>query len=393
MPKRTIQVLHVENSCWDIYKFRLPFLEQMKEMGMRIVLAAPLDEYFSRIDRNLYDHFIEITHLNAHNVAPIRDLFYLLELKNLLKETKPDLALFFTIKPSIYGGLASQWVPTRTICFLTGLGYTFSKEGILKRIVSNLGKIAFRNIQKLVVLNEDDRRQLLSLGLVNARQLFVQPAEGVDTAHFFPKEKNEFNKEFTFLFIGRLLATKGLRELARASALLKSRGLKFDCRIVGDHAFANPSAIGFKEINRWVKNGQVSYYGATDDVRQYIRNADVVVLPSYAEGKPKVLQEAMAMCKPVITTRTPGCREMVIHGANGLLVPPGNGEALAEAMEFIMNLTEKELQAMGLRGREIVEQRYSTQVTKAIFRHLLAQVLPALKTSTPARVLVTHAQA
>lgn len=371
------EVLHVENSCWDIYKFRLPFLEQMKEMGMRVILAAPMDEYFNKIDNSLYDDFIELTQLEPQKISPYKDLRFLLELKNILKKTQPDLALFFTIKPSIYGGLATQWIPTKAVCFLTGLGYSFYRQGLLKSIVGALGKVAFKKIQKLVVLNEDDQHQLLSLGLAKPDQLFVQPAEGVDTSHFYPLEKGEPNNRFTFLFIGRLIATKGLRELAKASEILKNRGRSFECRIVGDHAFANPSAISFNEINNWVKQGLVSYMGATDDVRQHIRNADVVVLPSHrAEGKPKVLQEAMAMAKPIITTQTPGCREMVVNGKNGVLVPHGNPAALADAMEFLMDVPLKQLEEMGKLSREIVEQRYATSVTKPIFKSLLSQVLP-----------------
>ena len=369
------KILHVENSCWDIFNFRQPFLEQMKEMGMEVVLVAPLDQYYQRIDRTLFDKFIRIKHLRAQSVSPFRDLGYLLELKNILASEKPDLAMFYTIKPCIYGGFASQWTATPAISVLTGLGYSFYQGGPLKKIASTLCKLAFRQLKKLVVLNEDDRNQLVDLGIVKPESMFIQPAEGVDLEYFSPAPKITGKDKFIFLYIGRLIGIKGLRELVEAVKILKSERDDFECWLVGDQSFSNPSVISKREVNEWVLRNYVCYFGATDDVRTYLRSADVVVLPSKAEGKPKVLQEAMAMEKPLITTLSAGCREMVEHGENGLLVPHSNAAALAEAMRYMMDLPAKELREMGQKSRSIVMQRYEKSVTKDIFKKLLTQVL------------------
>ncbi len=370
------KILHVENSCWDIYKFRTPFLEAMKEMGMEVILAAPLDEYFGRIDEKLYDEFVEIRNLKAQSIAPLRDLRYLLELKKLLQRVSPDLTLFFTIKPGIYGGIASQWTRTPAMVFLTGLGYTFYNGTILRRIVTTLSKLAYRRIEKLVVLNEDDKARLTELKIVKPEKIFIQPAEGVDVDHFSPLPKTIHNGKFIFLFIGRLIATKGLRELVEAVKILKTERDDFECWIVGDQSFSNPSVISRREVHSWVTKQYVRYFGATDDVRQYIRNADVVVLPSHGEGKPRVLQEAMAMAKPVITTSTSGCRELVNHHESGLLVPPCKPYALTEAMRYMVELPGAKLEAMGCKGQQIVLERYATEVTKRHFAKLLNESIP-----------------
>lgn len=372
---KKVKILHVENSCWDVYKFRTPFLEQMKEMGMEVILVAPLDEYLGRIDTALYDGFIEVKTLKAQHISPLSDLRYIFELKKILRREKPDLALFYTIKPSIYGGLASQWTGTPAIVFLTGLGYAFYNGRWLMHFVTWLSKKAFGKLKKVVVYNDDDGKRLSRLNIISSKKQCLIPSSGVDTTLFVPSLPNERSNTFVFLYIGRLIATKGLRELVAATEMLKNSDLSLECWLVGDHSFSNPFVIPKREVNDWVSKGLVRYFGATDDVRKYIRKADVVVLPSYGEGKPKVLQEAMAMAKPIITTFTPGCREMVIHGENGLLVPPGDAMALSEAMRYMMELPPSTLEAMGRKGREIVVDRYSTSVTKQHFARLLDEVL------------------
>lgn len=241
--------------------------------------------------------------------------------------------------------------------------------------VTWLSKKAFGKLKKVVVYNDDDGKRLSRLNIISSKKQCLIPSSGVDTTLFVPSLPNERSNTFVFLYIGRLIATKGLRELVAATEMLKNSDLSLECWLVGDHSFSNPSVIPKREVNDWVSKGLVRYFGATDDVRKYIRKADVVVLPSYGEGKPKVLQEAMAMAKPIITTFTPGCREMVIHGENGLLVPPGDAMALSEAMRYMMELPPSTLEAMGRKGREIVVDRYSTSVTKQHFARLLDEVL------------------
>ncbi|GIV35590.1 MAG: glycosyl transferase [Chitinophagales bacterium] len=373
---KKVKILHVENSCWDIYKFRTPMLEQMKEMGMEVILVAPLDEYFGRIDTALYDGYIETNTLKAQRISPLADLRYLLELKKILLREKPDLALFYTIKPSIYGGFASQWTGTTAIAFLTGLGYTFYNGKFLRRLVTWMSKKAFRRLEKVVVLNKDDRQKLIETGVCGPEKLFILPSEGIDTIHFNPMPKTNNSDKFIFLFIGRLIAAKGIRELIAATKVLKSEGLNFECWIVGDFNYANPSVISQKELNTWIAEKYIRYLGPTDDVRQFIRNADVIVLPShFYEGKPRVLQEAMAMAKPIITTFTPGCREMVIHGENGLLVPPGDAMALSEAMRYMMELPKEAIENMGINGLKLVESNYSEIICKSIFKTIILHSL------------------
>lgn len=304
--------------------------------------------------------------LGRTGTNPWNDLKLLLHLHRLMHGARPDVMLAYTIKPVIYGTIAA-WVACvpRRFALVTGLGYAFTgnRQGIVKRIVSVLYRFALGRTHKVFFQNPDDERLFRTLGIVpTGIPSVVVNGSGVDVAEF-PLTPLPDGPP-VFLFIGRLLGDKGVREFAMAARSVKVLHPEARFHAVG-WIDCNPDAITQSELDSWVADGSVEFLGKLDDVRPAIAASTVYVLPSYREGTPRTVLEAMAMGRPVITTDAPGCRETVIDDDNGLLVPVQSVEALVKAMlKFIENPT---LAArMGRRSRQIAEERYDVHKVNAV---------------------------
>jgi glycosyltransferase involved in cell wall biosynthesis len=270
----------------------------------------------------------------------------------------------YTAKPVIWGMIAARLstVPVR-VALITGLGFAFTDRdhsGLsrgLARVVRWLYWFSLRFATTVIFQNPDDKAEFVRLRVITpAQKLCVVDGSGVDTEWFRPAP---LPGAATFLLIARLLADKGVREYAEAARVVRMQHPSARFRLVGWFD-ENPSAISRAEVEAWVARGDIEYVGALEDVRPAIAAAAVYVLPSYREGTPRTVLEAMAMARPIITTDTPGCRETVRCGVNGFLVPPRNVPALAEAM--LRFITDPSLAArMGAQSRAIAEQRYDAR--------------------------------
>lgn len=371
-----MKILFVDNSTWNIYNFRHHLLLRLQQEGHELYFAAPPDRFLERVDSTFRSRFFPVQHLLPRSKSPFRDLQLFTELSGLYRRLKPDLIIHYTIKPNIYGSFAARWTGIPSIAILTGLGYSFLHRGPIHFLVSNLYRLAFQFPKKIVFYNEDDRQQLVYSALIDASKTLILPGSGVDTTHFAYSPLPSERRPFRFLFIGRLIHDKGIREYAAAAAILAQKGLPIECQIIGELHSGNPTAISHTELRQWTKSGHLHYLGLADDVRPYIRQAHVVVLPSYREGISKSLLEAMSMARPIITTDTPGCRETVENGLNGLLIPIKNIEALVEAMEKMYALPFDTLTNMGQASRERVIQYFEQGIVAEHFVELVKTVHP-----------------
>ncbi len=356
--------------------FRGPLIRSLLISGIEVfALASDYDDVtrsaVSAIGAKPIDISMKRTGMNPF--ADMRDLWRLIY---LLRQLKPDVVLGYYIKPAIFGTIAA-WLAhvPRRIPMIEGLGFIFTDDGkspsikkiILRFFVSQLYRFALCRAHKVIFLNPDDISDFDRWGICPREKTFDLGGIGVDLHEwsFSPPR----TARICFLFIGRLLAEKGIYDFISAARIVKAKYSSVDFIVLGS-LDSNLGGISKVQIQTWVDEGLVSWPGEVD-VKPWIRQSSVFVLPSYREGVPRSSQEAMAMGRPVITTDVPGCRETVEHGVNGLLVPMRDPAALAGAMlRFIQepNLIPR----MGIESRRIAEERFDVHKVNRRLIEILA---------------------
>lgn len=367
-----MRVLLIANIGWYLRNFRSRLVEHLESQGYEVVLAAQpdaeTDGVFFRVRR------FEPLRLSRKGRNPILELLAVLGFVRLFRRVRPDLVLTWTAKPDIYGGIAGRLLRITVIPNVSGLGVVFSKEGILARLVGTLYALAFARSPVVFFQNEEDRIAFIAARRVREAQAKRLPGSGVDLDYFQPKPIP--SGTFVFLYVGRLLAEKGLRELVEAGQQLRREGFRFVLRIAGFLDAGNPTVISKQELHDWVTSSAVEYIGSFDDVRPALAAAHCVVLPSYRrEGVPRSLLEAAAVARPVITTDAPGCRDAVLPGKSGLLCQVRNVESLVECMRRMLNLSPPALAAMGAAGREYMERDFSEEIVLHAYLDQCARLL------------------
>ncbi len=368
------RLLLVANSAWNIWNFRHSLLAQLAAEGCTLICAAPPDGYEKRLADIPGLRFIPLHHLSRKSLSLLDNFRTLLELRRLLLRERPDLVVLYTVKPNIFGSIAARLTGVPAIATVEGLGYTATAPNALRRLIFFLYQFAFHFVQKVVFLNHDDRAAFLYNKVVPPQKTLVIKGTGVDTAHFFPARENGYASPI-FLFIGRLLSDKGIREFVRAAQMTKAVAPQARFQILGRTDADNPASIPHGELDDWIKTDAIEHLGYTDDVRPLIADAHVVVLPSYREGMPRVLLEGMAMGKPIITTDSVGCRETVDEGRNGYIVPSEDAEALSAAMLQFMRLSLVEKRAMGAHSRQKALIEFSNVIVLPQYLQLLREGL------------------
>lgn len=361
-----MKILVVGGIARSLVNFRGPLLKAMVEAGHEVLAASGTDsEDVTAELQKMGVRFCPVP-LARVGLNPLGDLKTLLALRALIRRETPDCLLVYTAKPVIYGNLAVRSSPgTRVYSMITGLGYGFGAHNLRQRItgqlVQTLYRAALKNTSGVFFQNPDDRDEFLGRGLLALNEsVTLINGSGVDLDWYAPQP---LPKEPRFLLIARLLADKGIREYVAAACILKKRYLQAQFRIAG-YIDANPLSISAAELEAWQDEGVIDYLGALDDVRPALADTQVYVLPSYREGTPRTVLEAMAMGRPVITTDAPGCRETVAEGENGFVVPIKDVEALAAAMErFIL---EPDLATrMGSASLKLARSKYDVHKVNA----------------------------
>jgi glycosyltransferase involved in cell wall biosynthesis len=331
--------------------------------------------------------------LHRAGMNPLRDSIAVLSLARTLRRFRPDAVLLTAAKPVIYGSLAARLarVPLRA-AMITGVGSALggesgSRRRLLSFVVRGLYAIALRQVHVVFFQNIDDERLFQMLGLVGERQRLVRIAgSGIDLDYFAPAPLPE--PPITFLMVARLLRDKGLMEYVGAARRVRLIHPEVRFQLLGP-LDPNPSGISATELAAIRLEGVVDYLGASSDVRPFIAAAHVAVLPSYREGTPRSLLEAMAIARAVITTDVPGCRETVDPGRNGVLVKARDSEALAAGMLKVIADRER-LSSMGRESRLIAEERFDVHTVNRVILEAMglrtsnafsAPVVPAHKTA------------
>jgi len=364
------KILFVSNTAWNLYKFRLPLIKFLEDRGCDVLCVASKDDFAKNLKK-----FINVK-IDRKSLNPLKDLLLFYNLYKIYKREKPDLILHWTIKPNIYGTIAAYLAKVKSINTVSGLGYTFTKKGILQKIIQILYRIAFKFSSKVIFQNENDYKLFLDKKIVASDKATIIRGSGVDTKFFTPKiKRNKKNENFLFMLISRMLWDKGIKEFIQSARIIKRKYPKVKFYLIGPIDEGNPSSIPKEIIDEWVKEKVVKYLGFKNDIRKYISKADVIVLPSYMEGVPNILLEASAMEKPIITTDAPGCKDVVENNKTGLLVKPKDIKSLIVAMEKMINISKKEREKMGKLGREKVKKEFSVEIVIKNYLNVINQVL------------------
>jgi glycosyltransferase involved in cell wall biosynthesis len=368
-----MKILLIAGHAQSIINFRGPLLLAFKKNGCQVHVAAPdmTIEASARNDLQGMGVTVHQVPIQRTGTKPFSDLQTAFVLWRLMRRIRPDIVLGYTIKPVIYGTLAA-WLAgvPRRYALITGLGYAFQggrQRSRLRALVQVLYSLALARVKLVFFQNPDDLALFQERGILQPQTpVCVVNGSGVDVDNFAvrPLPPGALEGAVRFLFIGRLLGDKGVREYAEAASLLKRSNPQVVCALVG-WIDSNPNSITQAELDSWVADGRIEFLGRLDDVRPAIEACSVFVLPSYREGTPRTVLEAMAMGRAIVTTDAPGCRETVVHGENGFLIPVQDPKALAQAMRCFIDKPRLQ-QCMGSRSRQIAEEKYDVNKVNAV---------------------------
>ncbi len=331
-----------------VYNFRGDLIKKIIASGYEVIVTGPDEDNVEKI-LELGARFEKIP-MNKTGTSIIGDLKYCLNLFKLMKKEKPDITLGYTVKPVTYGALAAKLAGVKNInSMVTGGGYTFTsktvKAKMLGIIVKMLYKIAFLCVNSAIFQNSDDLNEFCEKKLVSKKKCHVVNGSGVNMEKFIPKP---YPENTSFFMLSRLLKSKGVAEYLKAAECVKEMHPEVNFYLLGKFEYEMQDAVPESFVKDYISRGIITLFDETSDVRPYYEMCSVYVLPSYREGTPRTVLEAMAMARSIITTDTNGCRETVKDGENGYLVPVGDYKKLADAMikfckdkESIVKMGEK----------------------------------------------------
>lgn len=359
------------NSFWNIENFRAGLVAALVSEAYRLVIVAPDADQDWAAARGA--EAVDIS-INRSGLNPIRDALLILDYHKLFRRFRPNIFIGFTAKPNIYGSVTAAYCGIPALPNVSGLGTAFIKPGPLSVFVGSLYRLAFRKCPAVFFQNADDADLFVDRKIVRRDQVRLLPGSGIDLDHFSPAPPTD---QIRFLFIGRLLGDKGVREFVEAARLLRADRPDWQFQLLGPIDEGNRSAIKQAELDQWLADGCVEHLGAAEDVRPFIAAATAVVLPSYREGLPRSLLEAAAMTRPLIATDVPGNRHIVRHGFNGLLCAARDPADLAKAMEKLASMPLDERDALGQAGRALVESEFGEAKVIQAYLQAVAQLCPA----------------
>jgi len=374
----TMKILLVANTGWYLFNFRLSLLNKLSEEGFEVVLVCPQDEFAQELKKNGYRTIF--WDLERQAARPWEEWDSIRKLTQTYRIEKPSLVHHFTIKPVTYGSLSARLAGVPAIInSITGRGYVFlgsdQKTAFLQMVVKLLFRLAYFKQNVITTFeNESDLNFFVRRGLVSEKNLWLINGVGVDTHLYCYKPETKVDIPLV-VFPGRLLWAKGVGTLVEAARLLKTR-LHLRVILVGKPDPGNPETISERIIRTWVKEGIVEWWGWQSDMRSVYHQCHIVVLPSMGEGISKALLEAAACGRPIVTTDVPGCREVVIPGVTGYLIPLNDSAALAEKLEKLATNSKLRIQ-MGQAGRRLIEEKFSEELVNEEILSIYQSILKA----------------
>jgi len=361
-----MKVAIISNDAFGLLNFRGPLLMELRRLGHDVIAFAPDIDASTHAALDAMGVTSVEYNLSRAGTNAIRDFATIIQLRYLLKKHCPDISLACFIKPVIYGTIAA-WLAgvPRRYAMIEGLGFAFInspnsswKNVAVRSVVSSLLRISLKKANRTVVLNIDDRNELINRNLVAPENCAILGGIGVDLDEW--RYSPPPTQPVTFILVARLLWDKGIGEYARAAAILRKTHPQAKFLLLGG-LDQNPAAVPREAVESWVSENVLDAWPGHVSVRPWLEQSSVFVMPSfYREGVPRSTQEAMALGRPVITTNNPGCRDTVVNGVNGFLVPPRDPVALADAMRHFIDRPQ-DIVAMGHESRRLAEERFDVK--------------------------------
>lgn len=374
---RRPKLLYFITEDWAFCSHRLPLAVAAQRLGYDVAVVTRVTNHGETI-RCAGIRLIPFN-FSRRSMNPLSEFAVIVRLILLYRRESPDLLHHVAMKPILYGWLAARFSGvSRIVNAFAGMGYVFTSGQLMARLLRPVIGMSFRAVLNskwsfLIVQNQDDCDVFIHKIFINEERIRLIKGAGVDTAVFVQKDEPEGHP--VVMLASRMLWDKGVNEFVEAARQIKTHGIDARFVLVGDTDLHNPMAIPNEQLNAWHAEGIIEWWGRRDDMPVVMSQSHIVCLPSYREGLPKVLLEAASCGRPIVTTDTPGCREVVRHGDNGFLVPVRSTKELSDAiLMLIENPTLRK--KMGCRGREIVLSEFAVEKivseTMAIYEELLA---------------------
>lgn len=371
------RILFFITEDWYFWSHRLPIARAARDAGFEVIVATRVDQHKKRIENEGF-RLIPIG-LERRSKNVIKEIFGILEIIKIYRKEQPDIVHHVAMKPVLYGSWAARLAGIPAVVnALAGLGFIFVAQGwkvsVLRRLIVFAYRSAFSARNTIGIFqNPEDLKLFIDAGVVKSEKTVLIRGSGVDTSRFIYLPEPESMP--TIVLASRMLWDKGVGEFVEAARILKKDEIKCRMVLVGNPDPENPASISKETLRGWHSEGIVEWWGHKDDMPEVLSGAHIVALPTtYGEGVPKVLIEAASCGRPIVATDVPGCREIVRHNENGLLVPPHDSKALAEAIKKLIKNPELRT-IMGVRGPQIVEAEFSEEIvvrqTMAVYERLL----------------------
>ena len=359
------RLIIVTNSASNLISFRGQLIRELVDKNFQVLVIVPNNDYSKNFESDVLKLGAKTSAipLDRAGLNPFRDFLTYLALKSSFKKFKPDIVLSYTSKPIIYSGLAIGKDPKiKFFPNLTGLGYGFTEKSGLKRklinfILKKLYKLSLKFSTTVIFQNPDDELLFNNLNITKKKKTFIVNGSGVDLKFYSP---TSLPSKPVFLMLSRLVADKGVVEYCEAAKEIRTRFPEVIFQLAGSFD-PNPSGLKYEQLKPYIDSKDINYLGHIKDVREILNGCRYYVLPSYREGTPRSVLEAMSIGRPIITTNATGCKETVLNGINGLLIPAKDKDSLVEAMQKMLELDDKKVNEMANESIKLVREKYDVR--------------------------------
>lgn len=361
-----MRILVLANYGMGLYNFRKELLEKLVDSNHEVYISLPYDEYVSKLEE-LGCKFIN-TYVDRRGTNPVNDFKLLLKYIKIIKSIKPDVVLTYTIKPNIYGGIACKLCGVKYLSNITGLGTSIENKGIMQKIILRLYKIGLKNSHCVFFQNKANLDFFKKMKILKGKYQLI-PGSGVNLNRYNYERYPDESENVRLLFIGRIMKSKGIEELLKATEIVKSKYSNVEIDIVGgiEEDYEN-------QIIEFVNKGYVNYYGQQNDVRPFIKKSHAIILPSYHEGLANVLLESAATGRPIIASNIPGCKETFDENISGFGFEPRSVESLVNAVIKFITLPHKNKIEMGKAARYKVENEFDRNIVVNAYLNEINQI-------------------
>ena len=364
----------IENGLFSTYTMREGLMQRLLKEGYDVTILTHTNSFVSQVEKT----GLHVMNIGSGNLNPWKVLKYIFNLYSALKKIQPDVCLTFSIRPAIWGNFITRDLNIPTITNITGVGPLFTSKNLAYRIARWIYRHALQKTRKVFFQNFDDMNLFLQKKFVRKEIAERVPGSGVDYQKFSPITNAKTDEEnFIFLFIGRLIKDKGIFEFVEAARVIRKKFPNIIFNVIGPfwHQNLKSNTITKSDLQNWIVEGIIDYQGEKKDIRKFIAEADCIVLPSYREGTSNILLEAASMEKPIITTKTTGCKENVEDEVTGFLCKVKDAEDLADKMEKMYLLSEEDRKTMGRKGRQKIIKEFDKQIVINAYLKAIHEIL------------------